>query len=859
MKSKLLVGVVLAAAVAGAETFTYTWDGSSASYGDGRVAVAYNDGSVASLTVTVAEGDLVVFEGETPVSFAAAATVMVNGRGSLTFKNAAETLGALTFMSDAPRLDFDIETDFPDLPKTTLYAGGKLVLAFPGALNLSDYVFAPIKSSLYYNNKTTINKLFCGFPERTETTYEYQGQNDNGAATRCIFFRFIQCEDGIAITNAASYSASKGHEGEDFRGSVPGKNTASLQIVKAGLVAERLEGRREVTFESDFTAGGQITVSGGVNLRGTAQAFKTGHGETFDLSVAFDCGSLTCLEFGGCNHAATISGTDGTIYYLTPDVTSDIRSHTYEDTEIVGSEWGIPTTNLVVLKNTALSSVTGLTARIKWNQYQPSKKGPSAAEQDPGANFTDNPTPVYFEIDPNLETIAYARFQMQRPQGGLAFCAPIVLTQVGSDIAVRKVNGKYEWTSEDARTWDPWEPTGAHGDYNADHFFITNLTFYTSKPIGGYSEATFDEVNSFGGDRISTVFRPGLQSAYRVKVNAYKTLAPGSGHFVFDGARIDLNVTQTDAGKALAWASGIYGNRNGYGFTVYPGGRVLVLQEKNNHPNQPISVCGGDFGFLAGVATATISNGKLSPVTYDSHRSCYDYIGNLTFSDGGRTFGLMPNIGAPDYARSPRVTVTGTKPCRCDSGFKIIAGDPAKPVTATFDIADVTDGAAADLTVATVIAEAYASMVKTGSGTLLFEEKNTTAAGFPICVVQGVIAFGCTDCFTPNAVFSLEGGSLTATAGTVNTIGSLAVTEDATLTLGDGSSLTVADPTAEWTKGKLVNIVGDPDKCTLTFGGEGSTLSRSQVRALRWNGEKCHIEPNGSVRPGGEGVVLIVR
>ena len=862
MKLQLMIGAVLASAVVGAETFTYTWDGTSASYGDGKVSVTLNGGSVTALTATVAEGDLVVFEGETPVSFAADATITVNGRGSLTFKNAAETLGALTLTSDAPRLLFDIVNDFPDLPKTTLSPGGKSILAFPGAQNLADYVIAPTKSSLYYNNKTQINSLSCVFPERTDTTYEYQGQNDNGAATRCIFFRFIQCEDGIAISNVVAYSASEGYEGADFRGSVPSKKSNSFQIVRAGLMAERLEGRREVTFESDFTAGGQVTVAGGVNLRGTAKAFKTGQGETFDLSVKFDSGSLTCLEFGGCNHAAMISGSDGTIYYLTPDVTTGARTYAYEDTEIVGSEWGIPTTNLVVLKNTSLASVTGLTASIKWNLYQPSNKGPSAGEQAISASFKNNPTPMYFEIDPNLETIAYARFQTQRSAGALAYCAPIILTQVGSDIAIRKVDGKYEWTSEDARTWDPWGPNpGAHGDYNTDHFFITNLTFYTSKPIGGYAgTATFGTANSFTGARIKAVFRPGQNCGYRATVTAQCGLAPTDGHSVYDGAWVYLNVTKTATGGSLAWANGAYSGRDGYSFYVYPGGRALTMQDKNNNPGQIICARGGEYDFMSGVGNATIANGKLSYVDYNSSATIFDCIKGFQLSAGGRTTGQRPRMGT-NYSRSPSVRVTGTKPCRCDSGFTVCEDTSASPslVTLTMDVEDVTGDAEVDLTTATVAIDPGVSVVKKGAGTVLFEAKNSTATNHPIRVVEGAIAFGCTDCFTSNAVFSLEGGSLTAAAGTINRIGSLAVTEDATLALADGSSLTVADPTAEWTKGKIVNIVGDPEKSTLTFGADGTTLSRSQVRALRWNGERCHVEPDGSIRPGGEGIVLIVR
>ena len=57
----------------------------------------------------------------------------------------------------------------------------------------------------------------------------------------------------------------------------------------------------------------------------------------------------------------------------------------------------------------------------------------------------------------------------------------------------------------------------------------------------------------------------------------------------------------------------------------------------------------------------------------------------------------------------------------------------------------------------------------------------------------------------------------------------------------------------------MVNIVGDPEKCKLKFGDESGSLSPRQVRRIRWNGEKCHVEEDGTVVPGALGMVLLLR
>lgn len=93
MKSLLLAAVAAVAVGAGAETTTYTWDGTSTAYGD-KVTVAYDEnGKVTELVSSVPLGDKVVFTGETAATFAAGALVTAAKTGQLVFSNEVVTAG----------------------------------------------------------------------------------------------------------------------------------------------------------------------------------------------------------------------------------------------------------------------------------------------------------------------------------------------------------------------------------------------------------------------------------------------------------------------------------------------------------------------------------------------------------------------------------------------------------------------------------------------------------------------------------------------------------------------------------------------------------------------------------------------
>lgn len=849
--------------VAFGETFIYTWDGTSESYGDGRVAVGYAGDAVATLTAKVAEGDTVVFEGETPVSFAADATVKVDGRGSLTFSNDVAAAGALVFTSDAPRLAFTYpNSEYPGGDMSDIAPGNPEVLAFRGVTNLSEYVFADASGGYYYSPSHPVNDrdfYFCG---RTETTLHAQIQYWDGGTCRCVMPQVVAREDGLWLTNSAAWSVKWDATGIDFT-TLEGRQNEDYSVIAFELIAERKDGRRQVTFANGLTLGGKVTVAGGVNLRGSAKAFKTSDGETFDADIEFDNGDLTYLDVGAFTNAARYTGKYGDIYYRTPDIEAGVSTFLYEDAEIIDGEMGIPTENLVILRKTNLATITGLTSRAQWNVYN--NKGPDVAPNltyPPPGEFAGDLPAMYFEVDPSFGTMAVARFQTPRNLTyDLTMSIPLVFEQVGRDVAVRKVQGRWVWAAHettghslDPWTWDPWKYPGTNPkDYTTQEFFVTNLCLRLSRPSGGFAgEITF--AGTENTRLVNTHFAPGRNASYSVNLTTYKAIATDlrSTVYIADGVTVRLMAPEDDWSQGMFGASSICPR-----FVVAKGGRVLTLRQKMNSVGQYIELQGGEYGFMRSPVTPSYANdGKLTCTRYDTDAELWNYIGHYTLSDGARLYGQRPRIGT-SYVTKPTVKVIGEQPCRAN-GFYVITTSSAQ-ITLTLDVADVTGDSAADFLTGKLEKSDpnLVSITKTGAGTVLFEKPNVTT-GAPFVVKDGTVSMGCDNCFA-DTTFSLEGGSLAVAAGTANTLESIAISADTTLTLGDDATLTVTDPTAEWATDATVNIVGDPEKCALKFGDESGSLSPRQIRRIRWNGEKCHLTEDGTVVPGALGMMLLFR
>ena len=233
------------------------------------------------------------------------------------------------------------------------------------------------------------------------------------------------------------------------------------------------------------------------------------------------------------------------------------------------------------------------------------------------------------------------------------------------------------------------------------------------------------------------------------------------------------------------------------------------------------------------------------------------YIGHLEYSNGGRTMYASPRIGLDNM--NPSVKVYGNEPCRAEHGFALVASYYTK---FKFDVGDVTRSDATDFTVTGVIrpyspAHERFSIIKTGAGTMELTGVNNYT-NYPTQVKEGTLRLGASGVMNQDMDVSLEGGSFAAAADTVNRLGTLAVADDATLTVEPGAELAFADSSAEtWGEGVSVNVVM-PKTASLRFGENDSALTADQLRRIRIDGYPCRLDANGYLLPYA-GTVIILR
>ena len=133
------------------------------------------------------------------------------------------------------------------------------------------------------------------------------------------------------------------------------------------------------------------------------------------------------------------------------------------------------------------------------------------------------------------------------------------------------------------------------------------------------------------------------------------------------------------------------------------------------------------------------------------------------------------------------------------------------------------------------------SIVKSGNGTLSLTNRNwysgsTTVSG-------GTLRFSVNNAIPTNSTVVLSGGTLDISS-TTNTLASLSVTSNSTLTLGSGKLTFTNQSATDW-NGQL-NLVGTLDAANLRF---QPVLSAEQIGLLRNDGKRVTQNSNGYIVP----------
>lgn len=740
------------------ENHAYFWDAATpqSEYGDGRVVVTYENNKVKTLTATAAEGDVVRFEGAA-MAVAADATFKIDGRGTLVFANDVAADGAVAFTSDSPMLVYEHPTD--DFTALNVNPASPTVLAFPGVMNLDEYAI---------RDCSTVGYAICAgawfepayYPVRTADSYEAQFQY-LVSDTFCCELKVQQRADGIALSYPkCRYANGKNVLGQDFRTLPDLVSTYLLKLKKVRLQVDRVQGIRRIAFDGAFTSGA-LTIADGVNVRLTSSASGVGSDESFETPVVFDNGLLEFYEPGSFTYAGAISGSYGDIIFSSADEEHPASDYVavYEADDGIG----IPSTDTVIFRNVALSSITGMTARIDWRyNSQPDLNKTGTTEE-----FRGDLRPMYYKADPYFGTMAVARFQaFDGYSKTLAKSIPIVLTQVGDDVAVRKVDGATQWVSIDPGAADPWtwEPKN-YGDYKCDTmFFITNLTCSLSQPVGIRKAAATADIQLKSADStqyVNVLAKPGAGRQMTVRIAKSKgfTSRYGSIH-AFAGTEFRIDVGETGLYGAFAankWPPTIY---------IHEGARGLATVEGANSSYQDVVVSGGAYGLVPASAQTSwaYGSGKLLYTGGSAVETLnrYNFIANVRYENGGRTFGARMRVGYQDANTKPTVTVAGGAPAVADNGFLVsgASGSSANPNTFTFDVADVTGDARTDYTVNYLLyEEGKPALLKRGAGTMLLTAQSAIAK-YPVTVEAGELCLGCDDCLGTAVPLRLTGGTV---------------------------------------------------------------------------------------------------
>ena len=851
-KAMVVVGAAMAACVSFGETFTYDWDGTTTSYGDGKVTVTYAEsGEVATLNSNIPEGDTVVFTGDA-IAFANDALVTRLGLGCLVFSNNVAAVGNLIFTGPSSwTFAYPAEE-----PLSTLHAGRTApYLAFPGLRNLEDYQLKDTTAhSILYSitaNPKAEQSMAPYFQERKGGVISAQLQGWNGNVTRAIGVDLWQTDEGVVVSNkwAKNGPSSQNIVGQDFT-TVSDKGDRDFIPGRLVLFPVQSDSMREVSLAGGLEVGGMLLVSNAVSVVLQKAAVR----DCFEIPVRLGTkGRLVFRDCGTFTNAAQAYGSDGEICYESSDAPAPAEGETIEWNGELGTD------PMVMLANADLSSITGVTAKIRWKAYN-----------------SDSWVTASAKFRGDLPAIAYrdyalysgCRFQSDRGNNQLSTAAVLHFEQDGANVTAKKKQGYYSWSShqygaDDPTTWDPFNDksklanpkTLYSGTYAASKYNVTNLKFHLSRPLGN---RITDYVTLVGTDQTDTVvyrFRPGENRELVARLAAIKAVPYESGEIhVHDRARVLLYGKESISD--YNWSRGMGHSQKPAKHFVYPGGQILTLKQKHNAVYQTINIAGGSYLF----------NDSGNNIYNNTRGYTFtDYLGHVVYSDGGRSVGDTPYLGQVSYTSIiPSITVTGTEPCFSDNGWNICQSyTDATPGTFQLKVADVTGNADVDFTIGGAVKNAGGSamtLVKSGAGTVLFTAENQMNAAYPIEINEGTVMFGRSGCFNADQTYALNGGSLAFAANTTNVLASVSLSETSGLVLADGASVTIGDCSAQtWAAGTRVNIVGDEKKCSIRFGESAAALTAAQVRQLRWNGKRCMLDEDGNLVSYVPGMVFLVR
>jgi hypothetical protein len=137
---------------------------------------------------------------------------------------------------------------------------------------------------------------------------------------------------------------------------------------------------------------------------------------------------------------------------------------------------------------------------------------------------------------------------------------------------------------------------------------------------------------------------------------------------------------------------------------------------------------------------------------------------------------------------------------------------------------------------------------KEGPGTVSMEAEFSQY--LPSVIAGGTWKFAHKKSASESTDFKLDGGNLEVADGIALTMGEVIPSVASTITLGEGASLSIKAPTADWPEDGSVNfVVSDiASRSSIRF-GESASLSAAHLGAIRVNGKIAAQNSAGYLRP----------
>ena len=844
MKSLLLAVVAAVAVGAGAETTTYTWDGTSTAYGD-KVTVAYDgEGKVTKLMSSVPKDDKVVFVGGT-AEFAADAVISLASVGPLVFSNRVVTAGGVTVESAV------VDTVIGGEDRGFVMGVSKVL-----PITFADFDELRIESAVisYMSGSTQVNldnsRFF--YVTREPDRQTMQLQEFNGAWTRCVKIEMTPSDEGVVVTSVYARQTSDehvNHVGEDFDTAELRYTTmkTELFLTKVKIVVDCNPTLRQLHFAGELETGGAVTVSKGANVFATGAALGAQDDATCDLGVNFDNGTFTFLDCGFFTYAGTVTGNTGSLIFGSSDAepqTSDLRF-----------EPNLTTEDQTVLTGVSLASITGMTAVVRWNRYNDVSK-----EDVMNDEFRGDLRAAVFR---NIGNETVVRFQGTSKTFGSVFnSACIRLKQDGTNVVAKLFGAYYQWMvytkAKDPWIWDAVNDKGIARDVTFIRA-LSNLVFKLARPQEAPTwdtQMTLACADSSTG--VSYVFKPGANRRLTAVVTSISGMPQVQGEVhVYDRAIVTLDCPDVPTDYGPTYKGLWQDSSSAAKIFVHEGGKMLTNRDRQNSGSgQVIAVDGGTYAFR----NSTIGDENKN---YMFKRSPFlvDCIGGVTYMNGAVTDGYMPYLGA--MGNSTTIKVGGTTPSVCRNGYGLYSQstESASPQTCTMDVEDVTGDDGVDFTMEWGFEwknYRFPRLAKKGAGTVLLKMKNSVPT-YKFWIQEGTVLMGMTDGLGTKGV-NLDGGALAIQTGLTNSIsGSLLLTTNSTIRLAANSKILIDDSSAEtWAAGARLTITGDPATSAISFGGKNG-LTAAQLKQIRWDGKRVEFDEDGCLKQYIPGEAIIVR